>query len=71
MYKVKEKGEKKIFQGCDEKFLLEATLAKIRMSTVQYLISCMNAALGHSITLSPSEAPPFTPLYSRLKYSYL
>lgn len=54
-----------------EKFLLEATLAKLRMSTVQYLISCMSAALGHSITLSPSEAPPFTPLYPRLKYGYL
>ena len=54
-----------------EKFLLEATLAKLRMSTVQYLISFMSAALGHSITLSPSEAPPFTPLYPRLKYGYL
>lgn len=45
-----------------ENFVPEATLAKIRTSTVQYLISCMNAALGHSPTLSPSEASPFTPL---------
>jgi len=45
-----------------ENFLPEATLAKIRMSTIQYLISCMNAALGHSSTLSLSEASPFTPV---------
>lgn len=45
-----------------ENFLPEAASAKIRTSTVQYLISCMNAALGHSSTLSPSEASPFTPL---------
>lgn len=45
-----------------EKFLPEATLAKIRMSTAQYLISRMTAALGHSSTLSPSEASSFTPL---------
>lgn len=45
-----------------ENFLPAATLARIRMSTVQDLISCMNAALGHSSTLSRSEASPFTPL---------
>lgn len=45
-----------------ENFLPAATLAKIRTSTVQDLISCMTAALGHSSTLSPSEASPFTPL---------
>lgn len=64
MYKVKEKGKgkKNLSRMQRENFLPEATLAKIRTSTVQYLISCMNAALGHSSTLSPSEASPFTPL---------
>lgn len=45
-----------------ENFLPEATLAKIRTSTVQHLISRMDAALGHSSTLTPSEASPLTPL---------
>lgn len=64
MYKVKEKGKEKqtLSRMQQENFLPVATLAKIRTSTVQDLISCMNAALGHSSTLSPSEASPFTPL---------
>lgn len=64
MYKVKEEGKEKqtLSRMQQENFLPAATLAKIRTSTVQDLISCMNAALGHSSMLSPSEASPFTPL---------